>query len=102
MTPDPNQRAKEIVEQATKPKIKRLLFWPHGAVMAFDEQGQQMPEIQVFGWIQKYFHYLEELGFNPCDIGSIQGVMNDGTWKRIVPILLEGGMYNYDIKPLDI
>jgi hypothetical protein len=88
-------------DQSATRIIKRLLFWPNGEVLAFDENGEQMPTIQEWGWMETYFRYLEEKGYDPTKIGSIEAVLNDGTWKRIIPLLIKDGYYRYDIKPLE-
>lgn len=71
-------------------QIKDLIFFPNGNVGAFDDKGEQIGEVQKKGWMQLYFEYLESLGQDPTKIW-IEGQLNGGQWKRIVPFKTEWG-----------
>jgi 5-formyltetrahydrofolate cyclo-ligase len=68
--------------------IKDLIFFPNGGVTAFDEAGQQTGDGK--GWMDLYFEYLESQGHNPADIW-IEGQLNNGQWKRIIPFKTDSG-----------
>lgn len=70
--------------------IKSLIFLPNGNVAAFDEQGQRIPEMQVKGWMQLFFEYLESKGYDPTKI-HIEAILNGGTWKSVAPFKTENG-----------
>lgn len=82
--------------------IKSLTFWPNGAVLAFDETGEQMWDIQSTGWLELYFDYLLEKGYDPQEIPLIRAKLNDGTWKAVKPFLTEDGRWNYRFEPTEL
>ena len=73
--------------------IKSLTFFPNGAVLIFDETGEQVPELQQ-GWMELYFDYLEKEGIDPTTI-EIKAVLNDGEWKKII---LSKGKFGWSYK----
>lgn len=78
--------------------IKSLTFFPNGNVLAFDEAGEQMPEIQVRGWMELYFDILELRDVDVTAI-EIKAILNDGKWKKV---LVSKGTYGWCIDFLDL
>jgi hypothetical protein len=88
--------------KALQPKktIKSLTFYPNGIVLAFDENGEQMVDIQKIGWMEAYFDRLQEMGYNPTEIGVIRARLNDGAWKDVILSLTADGHWVIDFKPI--
>lgn len=76
---------------------KSLTFYPNGVVLAFDENDEQIKEIQHVGWMEYYFDRLGKMGYDPRQIPTIRARLNDGTWKSIKPFLTSDGFWNYEI-----
>ncbi len=56
---------------------KNIYFCSNGNVMAFDAQGEQIPELQQAPWIKLYFKFLKSKGFHPEDIEKINFYLPD-------------------------
>lgn len=80
-----------------KKEIKSLTFFPNGLVMAFDDKGGQIEEIQVMGWMEYYFDRLGKMGYDPREIPDIRARLNDGTWKWIKPFLTSEDKWSFRI-----
>lgn len=77
--------------------IETLTFYPNGAVIAFNEEGEQMEDIQITGWMQLYFAHLVELGYNPEEIPEIRMRSNQGDWIEVKPCLTPENTWNYKL-----
>ena len=49
-------------------KVKHIYLFPLGQVAAFDEDGEQVPEVQRHFWTSLLCEKLVELGHNPSKI----------------------------------
>jgi len=84
-------------------KVKSLFFFTNGNVAALDENGEQIPDIQVKTWIDVYLEFVSSVsGQQPDDIEEIR--LPDG--KRAIPFktpyvspLISTSGWNWEIKP---
>lgn len=53
------------------PTPKSVLFLSSGLVAAYDENGQQIPELQK-AWMKLWLEHCERLGVDPREIKSIE------------------------------
>lgn len=79
---------------------KSLKFYPNGNVLAFDENGKQIDDIQNIGWMEHYLDRLGKMGYDPSQISSIKARMNDGEFHELKAFLTSDGQWNYEILPL--
>ena len=63
-----------------------LYFWSNGQTMAFDENGEQMPDIQRQSWQELYLQWLELQGYSRNDIGCYLA----GNWNLRPKPTVEG------------
>lgn len=61
----------ETVKDKPVKKIKSVTFFPNGNSMVFDEQGNQIPELQE-AWIILWLKHAESLGYDPTECKDIQ------------------------------
>jgi len=83
-----------------KKKIKSLTFYSNGNVMAYNDQGEDMPDIIAIGWMEIYFDRLLAMGYNPENISQIRARGHDGAWKDVIIEQNNEGSWNIDFKPI--
>lgn len=70
----------------------KICFFNNGNTEAFDNDGNQIPELQV-GWIELYFNILEIHGYDPAKVDFI---LPDG--KKAIPYKTADNLWNWNIK----
>lgn len=74
-------------------KPKKMLLFSNGAVAAFDESGNQIPELQK-SWIELLLESIESKGIDPTKIETIETVVN-GRSVYVKPFKASNGSWNY-------
>lgn len=74
---------------------KSVTFFPNGNVAAFDQNENQIGELQE-SLYSLYFKFLESKGIDPTKIGEIAIFINN-TWRYLKPFKTEKGDWNYNI-----
>ena len=72
---------------------KKVTLFQNGNSIAFDENGEQVPECQI-NYIIMYLKHIESLGIDPMEIESIEIA---AIGRYVQPIKLESGEWNYKI-----
>jgi hypothetical protein len=74
-------------------RIKSVNFFPNGVAVVFDEDGQQVAEIQKQGWLEVYLAYLKECG---ADLDGCKFFMPDGKKVKLLK-RTDGSGYKWEI-----
>lgn len=61
-------------------KVKEIMFFSNGNIAAFDNNGEQIPEIQKCGWLRMMIAKLRELGVE--NLEEISFLMPNGSKAR--------------------
>lgn len=61
---------------------KSVTLFTNGCVMAFDDKGEQMAEIQKDGWLDLWLDSLEAKGIDPTKIERLTAFVN-GFWQKL-------------------
>lgn len=69
---------------------KHLFLFSNGNVAAFDENDEQIPELQLNGWLILWLEHLQQQGINIDHIERIETIVN-GRLCRIEPFKNEYG-----------
>lgn len=86
----------------TKHMQKTLTFYPNGNIMAFNEAGEQIQELQAKGWMELFFEFMDSKGYNPAEF-TIQSRNNNGEFKEVIPYKQQDGSWNpyFKLAPVD-
>ena len=76
------------------PKIVR--FYSNGNVGCFDDNDEQIPDLQKKGTIELWFEWLEKKGINPINIRRIETIVNNRS-VLLDPFKTKEGDWNYKI-----
>lgn len=57
--------------KVSKKKIKDVIFLGNGNTAVFDEDGEQIPELQKT-WVLLFLNVLRDAGYSDADIASIR------------------------------
>ncbi len=89
------RRYKIIKNMKNLKQPKTLTIFSNGNVSCFDDNGEQINELQQKNTIELYFDFLESKGINPIDIENIQTIIN-GRNVSLKPFKIESG-WNFEI-----
>jgi hypothetical protein len=70
--------------------VKKVVFFPNGQTAVFDEQGQQMPELQR-SWLKLFADFLDDHDEDPTEF---EFTMPDG---RVVKVLETESGWNWTV-----
>ena len=69
----------------------KVIFWSNGNVMCFDDNGEQVPELQKDGWFVTYLKRLEDSGIDPTKVE-----FETDTGRTFRPFRTENG-WNWEV-----
>lgn len=77
---------------------KKVVIYSNGNFSCWDENGEQIPELQTASWFSMIMDFLERKGVNVMDIEKIEANVN-GRNVVIEPFMTTENGWSYEIKP---